>query len=571
MANGFDSQAFADAHKEKHLGSYEGLFKESTFAKPQNIYLTITAQHIYGEAFVMEQQGTMEGDPVFQRFVVPLEEITKVYVNNRVKSSPLFVQCDNNEKGVMHRRRIILPSLENVDKIMDHIKAAHASYIKKYEEKMERERRHKKSELEKARLEEQENAQQAAPADGGWIETPPVVEEFPEAAPETVVPETTVSETVVPEAPAEAAAVEASAPEAPEPVVAAEEIPVEPVIPEPVPEPVQEQPIEVDSKPKHTSFEFTADLEEELKALDKISGFTGPEDIPAEDMPVINDPTGPIKGDIETIKAPKKRLKKAKASTGDDLESIDFTDVGLPKDISHGNNDHLEDLDLTGIDTNTLAPEMDISAPAENTPQGGPPDLGDELLDLPPIADIQREVTSAHDQLSTVEEALEEERRAEEARLAEEKRLAEEARIAEEKRLAEEAEAKRIAEEAKKAEEAARKAEAKRKADEAKKAEEAAKKAEEKRKAEEAKKAEEKRKAEEAKKADEKRKADAAKKPAKKEESVVTRSVDVSGISNTSAAMSGFEEAMRALAAKRSSMSPEEYAAEKAKIIKTLY
>ncbi|MBQ4487150.1 MAG: hypothetical protein II936_09105 [Oscillospiraceae bacterium] len=549
MANGFDSQAFADAHKEKHLGSYEGLFKESTFAKPQNIYLTITAQHIYGEAFVMEQQGTMEGDPVFQRFVVPLEEITKVYVNNRVKSSPLFVQCDNNEKGVMHRRRIILPSLENVDKIMDHIKAAHASYIKKYEEKMERERRHKKSELEKARLEEQENAQQAAPADGGWIETPPVVEEFPEAAPETVVPE----------APAEAEPVEASAPEAPEPVVAAEEIPVEPVIPEPVPEPVQEQPIEVVSKPKHTTFEFTADLEEELKALDKISGFTGPEDIPAEDMPVINDPTGPIKGDIETIKAPKKRLKKAKASTGDDLESIDFTDVGLPKDISHGNNDHLEDLDLTGIDTNTLAPEMDISAPAENTPQGGPPDLGDELLDLPPIADIQREVTSAHDQLSTVEEALEEERRVEEARLAEEKRLAEEARLAEEKRLAEEAEAKRIAEEAKKAEEAARKAEAKRKADEAKKAEEAAKKAEEKRKAEEAKKAEEK------------HRADAAKKPAKNEESIVTRSVDVSGISNTSAAMSGFEEAMRALAAKRSSMSPEEYAAEKAKIIKTLY
>ena len=545
MANGFDSQAFADAHKEKHLGSYEGLFKESTFAKPQNIYLTITAQHIYGEAFVMEQQGTMEGDPVFQRFVVPLEEITKVYVNNRVKSSPLFVQCDNNEKGVMHRRRIILPSLENVDKIMDHIKAAHASYIKKYEEKMERERRHKKSELEKARLEEQESAQQATPAGGGWIETPPVVEEFPEAAPETVVPETTVSETIVPEAP--------------EPVVAAEEIPVEPVIPEPVPEPVQEQPIEVVSKPKHTTFEFTADLEEELKALDKISGFTGPEDIPAEDMPVINDPTGPIKGDIETIKAPKKRLKKAKASTGDDLESIDFTDVGLPKDISHGNNDHLEDLDLTGIDTNTLAPEIDISVPAENTPQGGPPDVGDELLDLPPIADIQREVTSAHDQLSTVEEALEEERRAEEARLAEEKRLAEEARLAEEKRLAEEAEAKRIAEEAKKAEEAARKAEAKRKADEAKKAEEAAKKAEEKRKAEEDKKAEEK------------RRADAAKKPAKKEESIVTRSVDVSGISNTSAAMSGFEEAMRALAAKRSSMSPEEYAAEKAKIIKTLY
>lgn len=107
------------------------MFKESSFAKPQEVYLTITVAHLFGQAYIMEQQGTKEGDPVYSRFVCPLEEITKVYINENAKSSPLFIQCDTDVKGVVHRKRIIVPCLDNVASIVSQIKEVQAAHMER--------------------------------------------------------------------------------------------------------------------------------------------------------------------------------------------------------------------------------------------------------------------------------------------------------------------------------------------------------------------------------------------------------------------------------------------------------
>ncbi len=131
------------------------MFKESSFAKPQEVYLTITVAHLFGQAYIMEQQGTKEGDPVYSRFVCPLEEITKVYINENAKSSPLFIQCDTDVKGVVHRKRIIVPCLDNVASIVSQIKEVQAAHMEKVNAALEREKQRKLREIEEKRKEEQ--------------------------------------------------------------------------------------------------------------------------------------------------------------------------------------------------------------------------------------------------------------------------------------------------------------------------------------------------------------------------------------------------------------------------------
>lgn len=149
------SQINSSVYNEKKIAAYESLFKESALAKPQEVYLTVTVAHLFGQAYIMEQQGTKEGDPVYSRFVCPLEDITKVYINNNVKASPLFIQCDTDVKGVLHRKRIIVPCLENVAAIVDQIKEVQAHHMEKYEAAQEREKQKKREFLEAARLAEQ--------------------------------------------------------------------------------------------------------------------------------------------------------------------------------------------------------------------------------------------------------------------------------------------------------------------------------------------------------------------------------------------------------------------------------
>lgn len=146
----------SSVYSEKKIAAYESLFKESNFAKPQEVYLTITVAHVFGQAYILEQEGTKESDPVYSRFVCPLEEITKVYVNDKIKKPwPLFIQCDTNVKGVIHRKRIVIPCLNDPNSIAAQINEVKAIHMQKYEAAIERENQKKRAELENARIKEQ--------------------------------------------------------------------------------------------------------------------------------------------------------------------------------------------------------------------------------------------------------------------------------------------------------------------------------------------------------------------------------------------------------------------------------
>lgn len=174
----------SSVYSEKKIAAYESLFRESNFAKPQEVYLTLTVAHVFGQAYIVEQEGTKEGDAVYSRFVCPLEEITKVYVNDKIKKPwPLFIQCDTNVKGVIHRKRIVIPCLENPTAIAEQINQTKAVYMEKYEAAVERENQKKRAELENDRMKEQiknETKKVLPPL--------PTVEKFPDPIPEPVAP-----------------------------------------------------------------------------------------------------------------------------------------------------------------------------------------------------------------------------------------------------------------------------------------------------------------------------------------------------------------------------------------------
>ena len=52
------SQSNSSVYSEKKIAAYEAMFKESSFAKPQEVYLTITVAHLFGQAYIMEQPVT---------------------------------------------------------------------------------------------------------------------------------------------------------------------------------------------------------------------------------------------------------------------------------------------------------------------------------------------------------------------------------------------------------------------------------------------------------------------------------------------------------------------------------
>ncbi|MCC8043659.1 MAG: SHOCT domain-containing protein [Oscillospiraceae bacterium] len=156
------SSEASSVYNEKTIAAYEASFRESSFSKPQDVYLTVSAAHVYGQAYVMEQQGTSESDPVYQRFVCSLDEITKVYINDNVKASPLFIQCDRDVKGVVHRKRIIVPCLPNVSDIVDQINEVKAAFVIRFNEKQERQKEEKRRALEEERQREMQLAEEAA-------------------------------------------------------------------------------------------------------------------------------------------------------------------------------------------------------------------------------------------------------------------------------------------------------------------------------------------------------------------------------------------------------------------------
>lgn len=129
----------SSVYSEKKLGYYEGAFKLGAFAKPQDVNLTLTAEHIYGLAYIMEQNGTKEEDPVYTRFTCSLEEITKVYAGDNPKQSALYVQCDKVTKGTLFRKKIVVPGVKNSVEAVSEILAAKEKYDEKHLKAKERE------------------------------------------------------------------------------------------------------------------------------------------------------------------------------------------------------------------------------------------------------------------------------------------------------------------------------------------------------------------------------------------------------------------------------------------------
>lgn len=138
----------ASIYTEKKLAYFESTYRESVLSKPVDVNITITPDHIYGLAYICEQKGTKEDDPTYMRFTCGLEEITKIYINNNNKSSPIYIQCDDNSKSVMNRRRIILPCFSNNDEIVKIINNAKKEVDKKLENLREAEKAQKIKELE---------------------------------------------------------------------------------------------------------------------------------------------------------------------------------------------------------------------------------------------------------------------------------------------------------------------------------------------------------------------------------------------------------------------------------------
>ncbi|MCI7351379.1 MAG: hypothetical protein MSH60_11615 [Ruminococcus sp.] len=146
----------ANMYNEEKLAYYESLYRPSVLAKPQEINLTITSAHIYGQGFVCEQKGTQETDPEYCRFNCSLDQITKIYVNENKKASPLYIQLEDTSKGYMNRKRIILPCLDAIDNVIKKIYDVKAEYDELVEKRAKKE-----EELRRKRIEEKIAAEAA--------------------------------------------------------------------------------------------------------------------------------------------------------------------------------------------------------------------------------------------------------------------------------------------------------------------------------------------------------------------------------------------------------------------------
>lgn len=146
-----------NVYSEKKLASFETIYKESVFSKPLDITVTITAAHIYGAGYICVQKGTKEDDPEYGKYVCGLEDITKISINSNNKSLPINVQCDEVERGVPSRKRIILPHFPNAEEVMRLINDAKADYDRKHapkEQPSEEEKRRERERIKKAADEE---------------------------------------------------------------------------------------------------------------------------------------------------------------------------------------------------------------------------------------------------------------------------------------------------------------------------------------------------------------------------------------------------------------------------------
>ncbi len=346
-----------DIYSEKMIAQHEGWFKESALSKPQNVYLTITAAHIYGQAYIMEQQGTLEGDPVYSRFVCNIEDITKVYVNDNVKANSLFIQCDTDVKGVVHRKRIIVPCLENVDAVVAEILEVHAAHMKKLETKQQKKLERRKEEI-KAEKEKEEIRASAKKQ----IPPLPNVNKFDF--------DPTIPASVVEKAAEKAESIESAAAE-------------------PAPAETAAQPPVNDKKGRS----LKTDLDDDLKAIEELSKLSN------------ND-------EIESIKAKRTRLAHAKQAGPDQVEELVTAKIKPPKKVTYSGEDELETIESTAEVPETVernaADELEgISAPSRKKPPKVTYDTPDELETLEiPTDVIPDPVDSAKDMVASIEDSI---------------------------------------------------------------------------------------------------------------------------------------------------------------------
>lgn len=141
----------ASVYNEKKLAYFEASFRENMLSRSQEVNITVTPQHIYGTAYICNQTGTMEDDPVYSRYTCSLDRITKIYINNNSKTAPIYIQCDEEINGKMNRRRIILPKFSDNNAIIKAVTDAKKEYDSKLDLQRQQEKNRKLEELEARR------------------------------------------------------------------------------------------------------------------------------------------------------------------------------------------------------------------------------------------------------------------------------------------------------------------------------------------------------------------------------------------------------------------------------------
>ena len=269
----------ASMYSEKKLAYFETVYRESKLSKPQDVNITITANHIYGVAYICEQQGIIEEDPVYSRFSCGLAEITKVYVNNNNKMNPIYIQCDDTSKNVINRKRIILPCFPDNDAIIKVITEAKAEVDEKLEKQREAEKLQKIKELEARRKAQDDEFESLT---SGWADIKAEVKAAPKAEPAPAPAPVPKSEPAP--APAPVPKAEPAPAPAPAPVPAPDPAPAPAPAPDPVPAPAP--------APKKEAVDEKSSVSvEDILGLDDILGIKHetPASEPAVAMEVVED------------------------------------------------------------------------------------------------------------------------------------------------------------------------------------------------------------------------------------------------------------------------------------------
>lgn len=361
-------------YSEKKLAYFETVYRETKLSKPQDVNVTVTAEHLYGVAYICEQTGTKEEDPVYTRFSCRLDEITKIYINNNNRMNPIYIQCDNNIRGVISRKRIVLPCFNNSEAIVKIISDAKAEADKKLEQQREKEKNQKLKEIEARRKAMDDDFERMTsgykdmikPKAAADAEAKPAVEE-PKPAPAPVPAETRAEPKPAP-APAPAPVTETRT--APKPA--------------PAPAPVAE--------PQSSGGSITV---EDILGLDDILGITPV--VPANEF--VMDALEDIPNEEELDAIPEEIVQK----DPDEIEGISAP-VEVPDEIEPSREEKKVE-GFAELDTNAeIAKKLTSKSPkAAPAPEPVEEEEADEIKEEPKPVEAEEETESAEEEVKAAE------------------------------------------------------------------------------------------------------------------------------------------------------------------------